>query len=159
MLTNPDLFVGAFGKVWLATYDEKPYAMKMLNKRQLIENDQVDGVLREKALLSTMRHPFILAFHGSFQDDTHLYLLLGLMQGGELFKVIHDPKNKRKGISNGDAAFYGACVISSLAHMHQRLIAYRDLKPENILIDSDGYAVIVDLGFAKVVGNKTYTLW
>lgn len=149
---------GAFGKVWLATYSEQPYALKMLNKRQLIDNDQVDGVLREKALLSTMSHPFILPFHGAFQDEAHLYLLLELMQGGELFNVIHAPKNKRRGISNGDAVFYGACVISSLAHMHQRLIAYRDLKPENILIDADGYAVIVDLGFAKVVGNKTYTL-
>lgn len=149
---------GAFGKVWLATYDEKPFALKMLNKRQLIDNDQVDGVLREKALLSTMSHPFILPFHGAFQDEQHLYLLLELMQGGELFNVIHAPKNKRRGISNGDAVFYGACVIASLAHMHQRLIAYRDLKPENILIDADGYAVIVDLGFAKVVGNKTYTL-
>lgn len=149
---------GAFGKVWLATYDEKPFALKMLNKRQLIDNDQVDGVLREKALLSTMNHPFILPFHGSFQDEQNLFLLLELMQGGELFNVIHAPKNKRRGISNGDAVFYGACVISSLAHMHQRLIAYRDLKPENILIDADGYAVIVDLGFAKVVGNKTYTL-
>lgn len=149
---------GAFGKVWLATYDEKPFALKMLNKKQLIDNDQVDGVLREKALLSTLSHPFVLPFHGAFQDDQHLYLLLELMQGGELFNVIHAPKNKRRGISNGDAVFYGACVIASLAHMHQRLIAYRDLKPENILIDADGYAVIVDLGFAKVVGNKTYTL-
>lgn len=133
--------------------------MKMLNKRQLIDNDQVDGVLREKALLSTMNHPFILPCRGSFQDEAHLYLLLALMQGGELFNVIHAPKSKRRGISNGDAVFYAACTISALAHMHQRLIAYRDLKPENILIDADGYAVIVDLGFAKVVGNKTYTLW
>lgn len=152
------LGTGAFGKVWLATYREKPYALKMLNKRQLIDNEQVDGVLRERALLSTMSHPFILPCYGSFQDQQHLYLLLSLMQGGELFNVIHAPKNKRRGISNGDSVFYGACVIASLAHMHQRLIAYRDLKPENILIDADGYAVIVDLGFAKVVGNKTYTL-
>jgi protein kinase A len=32
------------------------------------------------------------------------------------------------------------------------------LKPENILIDADGYGIIVDLGFAKVVVDKTYTL-
>lgn len=130
----------------------------MLSKRQLIDNDQVDGVLREKALLSTMNHPFILPFHGSFQDPAHLYLLLELMQGGELFNVIHHPKNKRRGISNSDAVFYGACVLAGLAHFHQRLICYRDLKPENVLIDNKGYCVIVDLGFAKVVANKTYTL-
>jgi serine/threonine protein kinase len=32
------------------------------------------------------------------------------------------------------------------------------LKPENVLIDKDGYAVIVDLGFAKYVTGKTFTL-
>lgn len=28
---------------------------------------------------------------------------------------------------------------------------------ENVLIDSEGYTVIVDFGFAKYVSDKTYT--
>jgi protein kinase A len=30
-------------------------------------------------------------------------------------------------------------------------------QPENVLLDQDGYCVIVDLGFAKFVQDKTYT--
>ena len=32
------------------------------------------------------------------------------------------------------------------------------LKPKNVLIDKDGYTTIVDLGFAKIVRYKTFTL-
>jgi protein kinase A len=78
------------------------------------------------------------------------------VQGGELFSVVHAGQNK--GLPEKDAQFYCACVLEGLGHMHQRSICYRDLKPENVLVDSKGYCVIVDLGFCKIVVDKTYTL-
>jgi serine/threonine protein kinase len=36
-------------------------------------------------------------------------------------------------------------------------MAYRDLKPENIMLDADGYGIMIDMGFAKVIEGKSYT--
>jgi CRP-like cAMP-binding protein len=152
------LGVGTFGKVWLVSHKKTgvPYALKQLSKREIIGHHQVDGVIREKNIMASIEHPFVVNLVSTFQDDRHLYMLIELVQGGELFSVIHT--ETRDGIPNGNSRFYAACILESLSHLHYRSICYRDLKPENILIDSKGYCVLVDLGFAKVVTDKTYTL-
>jgi protein kinase A len=152
------LGVGTFGKVWLVSHKKThvPYALKMLNKREIIGHHQVDGVIREKNIMSSIDHPFVVNLICTFQDDRSLYMLIELVQGGELFSVIHT--ETRDGVPNANSRFYAACILESLSHLHHRHICYRDLKPENILIDSKGYCVLVDLGFAKIVMDKTYTL-
>mmetsp|Transcript_4496 Transcript_4496/g.6639 ORF Transcript_4496/g.6639 Transcript_4496/m.6639 type:complete len:822 (-) Transcript_4496:243-2708(-) len=152
------LGVGTFGKVWLVSHKRTgvPYALKMLSKREIIGHHQVEGVIREKNIMSSIDHPFVVNLVSTFQDERHLYMLIELVQGGELFSVVHT--ETRDGIPNANARFYAACILESLSHLHHRSISYRDLKPENILIDSKGYCVLVDLGFAKIVVDKTYTL-
>lgn len=157
---------GAFGKVWLVTHETKvgsqsevtAYALKTITKFEVLQAKLETSVVREKELLCMLDHPFILHLVCSYQDETNLYMLLPLILGGELYSVLHKQKSRRRGLSNDAAAFYSACIIEALGHFHQRQIAYRDLKLENILVDEEGYGKIVDLGFAKVVSDKTYTL-
>jgi len=80
-------------------------------------------------------------------------MLMQLVQGGELYSVIHT--TRRDGLPEQQARFYAAGVADGLAYMHRRSYVYRDLKPENVLIGSDGYPVIVDFGFAKKVTDKS----
>ncbi|KAG7372334.1 serine/threonine protein kinase [Nitzschia inconspicua] len=151
---------GAFGKVWLCTTMEggqTPYALKVINKRALLAQKQHRGVLREKEMLSMLNHPFILYLVSSFQDKNNLYLLLPLIQGGELFGVVSQRARRGRGIPKFEAAFYGAGIMEALGHFHHRYIAYRDLKLENCMIDAEGYIKIVDLGFAKIIVDKSYT--
>ena len=144
--------------MWLATSRDtkEPYALKTITKRQLIESGQVKGVMREKQIMACIEHPFILPLVGSFQDEDFLYLLLPFTSGGELFNVVHT--DQRDGLDNNAAQFYAGCIIESLGYMHARNIVYRDMKPENALIDNDGYCIMIDFGFAKIVVDKTYTL-
>mmetsp|Transcript_13841 Transcript_13841/g.18060 ORF Transcript_13841/g.18060 Transcript_13841/m.18060 type:complete len:806 (+) Transcript_13841:144-2561(+) len=151
---------GAFGKVWLVeqTGTGRTFALKAVTKLNIIQSKQEDCIMREKELLELLSHQFVLNLMATFQDDNYLYFLLPVISGGELFSVLHKQKVRGKGLVNNSAAFYTACVIEALGHFHQRSVAYRDLKLENVMIDGDGYCVIVDLGFAKVVEDKTFTL-
>jgi protein kinase A len=136
------LGIGAFGKVWLVEHEPKQggglfkkkkkidragpprvFALKVMSKRKVLESQLEDAIIRERNFLAVLRHPFILHLIQSYQDDRRLYLLLPLVQGGELFSVLHNNKVKGKGLSNYASAFYGACIIEALGHFHQRKIA------------------------------------
>lgn len=64
-------------------------------------------------------------------------------------------------VCNTDCSFsklFRAGILEGLHYMHIRSIAHRDMKPENVLISKDGFPIIVDLGFAKEIKDKSYTL-
>mmetsp|Transcript_16181 Transcript_16181/g.21455 ORF Transcript_16181/g.21455 Transcript_16181/m.21455 type:complete len:947 (+) Transcript_16181:116-2956(+) len=154
------LGIGSFGSVWLVEHKEEKstyiYALKVMRKRDILQHKMTKHVIREKNIMISVDHPFIINLVATFQDASSLYMLENFIPGGELFTVIHKPESD--GIPNEAARFYCACVTESLAHLHKRNICFRDLKPENILIDRDGYCILIDLGFAKLVLNKTHTM-
>ena len=144
------LGAGTFGQVWLVSRTNKdnikrPYALKVQSKYELIQSCQATGVVQEKAIMAQLNHPFIIQLVNTYQDKQRVYMLLGLVQGGELYSVLH--QSNFDGVSEQSAIFYAAGILEGLSHMHRKHILYRDLKPENVLIDSQGYPVIVDLGF------------
>lgn len=152
--------MGSFGIVYIAqhTPSGRFVAVKEMWKARLEESRQVHHICCEKLLLERIDSPFLLKFYTALQDDRKIYFVTELLLGGELFRRIVSPAGKPITLSLHDARFYTACCINSLAYLHERSVAYRDLKPENILLDKDGYAKLVDFGFAKKVTGKTYTL-
>lgn len=154
------LGTGTFGQVWLVSHktgadQTTVYALKIQSKSELIQAHQAKGVVQEMTIMKQLNHPLLLRLVKTFQDEQFVYMMLGLVQGGELFNRIHSPIFD--GVPESTAKFYAAGVYEGLAYMHRRQIIYRDLKPENVLIDVKGYPVIVDFGFAKKIVDKTYT--
>lgn len=125
------LGAGTFGQVWLVSYVSstgirRPYALKIQSKFELVQNHQAKGVVEEKNIMQQLHHPFLINLVQTYQDEQYVYMLLGLVQGGELFSLLH--QTSYDGISEKDAKFYAAGVIEGLSFMHRRHILYRDLK-------------------------------
>jgi cGMP-dependent protein kinase len=155
---------GAFGVVQLVEKldspkeaDGKPpvYALKMLQKKQLVATKQTQNIKREKCLMHEMDHPFILKLVSTVMDSNCLYLLLEFLQGGDLFSKLCEYDGY---FDVPIGVYYIATVCSGLGYMHSLGIVYRDLKPENLVLGGDGTCKIVDFGMAKKVEQRTFTV-
>mmetsp|Transcript_1014 Transcript_1014/g.3265 ORF Transcript_1014/g.3265 Transcript_1014/m.3265 type:complete len:865 (-) Transcript_1014:1193-3787(-) len=150
------LGVGSFGKVTLVGFNERSFALKQIGKKHLVSKGLVKQAINERNLLRECHCPFLVNLLQSYKDKLHIYLLLEVVMGGELF--VYMQENGRP-LPEKQAKFYVACVVLAFEYLHARNIVYRDLKPENLLIDSNGYLKVADFSFAKILKKgKTYTM-
>jgi Protein kinase domain len=122
------LGAGTFGQVWLTrdAVTDSAYALKIQYKRELIEYNQADGVIREKRIMERMHHPFVMSIVNAQQDRDCLYMVMELIQGGELRSQMRD--DKKPFLAEGPSKFYASCMLEGLSYMHRRHFIYRDLK-------------------------------
>jgi CRP-like cAMP-binding protein len=131
------LGAGTFGQVWLVSVKSPSgggrtaYALKIQSKYDLVENDMAKGVVQEKNIMSELDHPFIIKLVNTYQDKQRVYMLVQLVQGGELYSVLHRPRSD--GVPESQAKFYGATILAGLSYMHRRNIIYRDLKVSSLI--------------------------
>lgn len=138
---------GSFGEVYLVKMitTGKLYAMKVLRKEKIIEQNLVKYAMVERNILSTIRHPFIIKLNYAFQSEDKLFLVLDYCSGGNLTYYI----GKEKHFTEDMAKVYLCEIILALEELHKNGIIYRDLKPDNIIIDGQGHALLTDFGLSK----------
>eukprot|EP01134_Creolimax_fragrantissima_P005835 CFRG5835T1 len=143
---------GGFAQVRLVRHNvsEKYFALKIMNKRKMVEMDAVENVLAERKIMSEIDFPLLVNLSASFKDQQHAYLVMDFLVGGELFTLI---KLSRR-FSETTTKFYVGEILLGLEYLHKNKIIFRDLKPENILIDQRGHIRICDFGFAKRLENR-----
>ena len=84
---------GNFGKVMLAEAKKtrQLYAIKVLKKEFIVENDEVESTRSEKRVFliaNKDRHPFLLNLHSCFQTETRIYFVMEYISGGDLMLQI-----------------------------------------------------------------------
>lgn len=139
---------GRFGKVYLAkeirTSFQYLIALKIQQKKMLIESETMINFKREYDIQIKLKHPNIICLYGFFHDEQCIHLLLEYAPNGDLYKKIADGP-----MADGLAATYIYQITRGLEFIHSKCIIHRDIKPENILIGYWGEAKIADFGWAN----------
>ena len=133
--------------------EERFFAMKVLDKAEMLKRNKVRRVLAEREILVTVDHPFIVTLYYSFQSETKLYFVMDYCAGGELYSLLQ--KQPHKCLKEEAAKFYAAEVLLALEYLHINGFIYRDLKPENILVHASGHIMLADFDLSKASTGNT----
>ncbi len=140
---------GGFGEVWKVVYKKtnKTYVIKVIDKKNIIEQKMVEQMNREIDIMYKINHPHVIKLINHFEDDEKFYLIMAYASKGQLYSYL-----KRKSrFDQRTAAQYMRESLAAVQYLHSfnPPIIHRDIKPENLLLDDYGRIKLADFGWSN----------
>eukprot|EP00047_Mylnosiga_fluctuans_P017044 m.58363 g.58363 ORF g.58363 m.58363 type:complete len:518 (-) comp6893_c0_seq1:192-1745(-) len=128
--------------------DNAPHAMKIIDKWKLHSDIERTMLEHEISILRQIDHPNCVHLMDMFETSSQFFLVLQLMEGGDLFTHIEEVGQ----FTESDARNIIREVATALDYLHAHNIVHRDIKPENILVNGSR-VILCDFGLAKVLNG------
>ena len=136
----------------------KKYALKIIDKSKTRGAKETKMIENEVRTMQVIRHPNCVALYDVFDTEDELFLVMELVEGGDLFDRIVD-KGK---YAESDAVRLVRNMATAIQHLHSKNIIHRDLKPENLLVTKDKMGrdtiKLADFGLSMVVTEPLHTI-
>ncbi|KAH8179748.1 protein kinase domain-containing protein [Sarocladium implicatum] len=123
------------------------YAMKVIRKSDMLRSSQEGHLRAERDFLVASKASDmdrVVPLVESFQDASHLYLVMEYMPGGDFLGLLI----RENVLHEAVARFYIAEMILAVEEAHRLKFIHRDIKPDNFLISASGHLKISDFGLA-----------
>lgn len=145
---------GSFARVYLVQNKEtfQKFAVKAFSKEYLLsQNKGKESLINEVQIMQTLKQEFIMNLEEVHESKNSIYLVLELLEGGELLNYI----SHQKKLTVMDCHRIMHCILNALAYMDSKKIMHRDLKPDNMILKkktslSKCTLKLVDFGLATV---------
>ncbi|KAM4662947.1 serine/threonine-protein kinase MRCK beta isoform 2-T2 [Discoglossus pictus] len=136
---------GAFGEVAVVRMKstERIYAMKILNKWEMLKRAETACFREERNVLVNGDCQWITTLHYAFQDENYLYLVMDYYVGGDLLTLLSKFEDR---LPEDMARFYLSEMVLAIHSIHQLHYVHRDIKPDNVLLDMNGHIRLADFG-------------
>jgi len=132
----------------------KPFAIKVLNKAEIIKENAVQQCKDEVNIQVKLGDfPFLVKTWYTWQTKHNLFIVSDFVDGSDLYTLWRQEKK----LDDETVKLYSAELAVTLDYLHKSEIIYRDLKLENILIDNEGHIKLVDFGLSKLVKPRERT--
>lgn len=146
---SSELGAGAFGTVYLAECKELG-AKRAIKSIPMLKVKNPERFKAEISIARDLDHPNIVRLYETFREEHHIYLVMEICTGGELFERIM--KCAKEGFDEGQGTSYIRQILAACTYLHANSFAHRDVKPENFLFDTpaeNAALKLIDFGLAR----------
>ncbi|MGH0142024.1 UNVERIFIED_CONTAM: hypothetical protein FKN15_030023 [Acipenser sinensis] len=150
---------GGFAKCYEITdMDTKEvFAGKVVPKSMLLKPHQKEKMSMEITIHRTLSHANVVGFHGFFESDDFVFVVLEICRRRSLLEL----HKRRKALTEPEARYYMRQTITGCLYLHNNRVIHRDLKLGNLFLNDDMEVKIGDFGLATKIeydGERKKTL-
>lgn len=146
---------GSFGAAILVQHEKErdkdsKAIVKMIDISRATRQEKEDA-LKESKVLASLKHPYIVRYRESFNEDGWLCIVMDYCEGGDLSERIKRMRQSGRSFPQEQVLRWFTQAILALKYIHDQHILHRDLKSGNFFLSKSGNIKMGDFGIAKVL--------